>query len=128
MRLSRYVDGPDASESSKPNMCPPLYQCLRRAQSGPSFRRRQILVSGCRAKARRSRSRSDAEGGLGAAAGSWTIEAGNAAHSTPDLPAGLAFDLRNLLGWDGAGAPGGPPKAEPGAGSAGRGAAGAALI
>ena len=30
--------------------------------------------------------------------------------------------------WDGAGAPGGPPKAEPGAGSAGRGAGGAALI
>ena len=30
--------------------------------------------------------------------------------------------------WDGAGVPGGPPKAEPGAGSAGRGAAGAALI
>jgi hypothetical protein len=30
--------------------------------------------------------------------------------------------------WDGAGAPGGPPKAEPGAGSAGRGAAGAPLL
>jgi hypothetical protein len=29
---------------------------------------------------------------------------------------------------DGAGAPGEPPKAEPGAGSAGRGAAGAAVI
>jgi hypothetical protein len=29
---------------------------------------------------------------------------------------------------DGAGAPGGPPKAKPGAGSAGPGAAGAALI
>jgi len=31
-------------------------------------------------------------------------------------------------GRDGAGVPGGPSKAEPGAGSAGRGAAGAALI
>jgi hypothetical protein len=37
------------------------------------------------------------------------------------------FD-RRTAGQDGAGAPGGPPKAEPGAGSAGRGAAGAALI
>jgi len=33
------------------------------------------------------------------------------------------IDLQELLSQDGAGAPGGPPKAEPGAGSAGRGAA-----
>ncbi len=36
--------------------------------------------------------------------------------------------VKAAIVWDGAAAPGGPPKAEPGAGSAGRGAGGAALI
>jgi hypothetical protein len=69
------------------------------------------------------------EGGIEAAAASWTMrseEDGSVHHlvccrvSTTDL---------RLAGWDGAGAPGGAsPRPEPGAGSAGRGAAGAALI
>ena len=53
-----------------------------------------------------------------------TVTARIDAEKPPGQPAPKAiFDLRTYASWDGAGAPGGPPKAEPGAGSAGPGAA-----
>jgi len=95
-----------------------------RDQSAPSFRRRQIRANGCRAKARRGRSRSDAEGGLGAVAGSWTIEAGKTAHATLDCPAGLTVSICGICSAGTARAHrAGLPEPEPGAGSAGPGAA-----
>jgi hypothetical protein len=60
---------------------------------------------------------------LYAVVASWTIE------SEEDAMPGLPYELSDQSAgqWDGAGMPGGRPSAEPGAGSAGRGTAGAAL-
>ena len=69
--------------------------------------------------------RRGAAGGLDAAAASGTIEAeddGLAPHSSPGCRL-TRLDWWYCYGWDGAGVPGGCPNAEPGAGSAGRGAA-----
>ena len=66
-----------------------------------------------------------AAGGLDAAAASGTIEAeddGLAPHSSPGCRL-TRLDWWYCYGWDGAGVPGGRPNAEPGAGSAGPGAA-----
>jgi hypothetical protein len=82
------------------------------AQHREGGRARRIAVSGYKPKAHPTPG--DGDG---------SEDDGRASETQPErMPDGLDRST-GLARWDGAGAPGGPPKAEPGAGSAGPGAA-----